>query len=174
MSDYVTTHFYVHKKQEGGPLGVRKLFRNSVSATSSREHIESLAKLANLPKESYEKLAEEVKFISEKGFGINGSETSNFSIDMNSNRINLVVTEKNNQRKTPQHAEVLYALLGGNFALKYNSSHRPDTEKDTANMYSYTIANKYINAVYNTGDEFKVTEHFKNIFPYLHEILQNT
>ena len=144
LTPRITEHYYVHKAPVGGKLGIHQALMRNINSNTSRMHIESLSQVANLEQESFDELVQNIKVISDTGYSFNGKQPNNLYLDTQTKRITLSGLIQNNRDKKAQFSEVLYALLGADFAERFGSSHRPNEEKKQANRYSNAICAKFL------------------------------
>ena len=163
LSPRITEHYYVHKAQVGGKLGVHQVFMKNINSDTARIHIESLSRVANLEQESFDELIQNIKEISDMGYSFNGKQPNNLSLDTQTKRITLSGLTQNNKNKKSQFSEVLYALLGSDFAERFGNSHRPNEEKKQANRYSTAICAKFLISMKNAQVKFSLTDNFENL-----------
>lgn len=163
LTPRITEHYYIHKAQEGGKLGLHSLLMRNVNSDTSRMHIESLAQVSALEQESYDELVKNITEISRMGYSFDGKKPNNLTLDSKKKRINLTNLAQNNTKNVGQFSEVLYALLGGDFSSKFNHSHRPDSEKEKANYYTNIVCAKFLVAMKNNGSKFELTDNFKDL-----------
>ena len=163
LTPRITEHYYVHKSQEGGKLGLHSLLMRNINSDTSRMHIESLAQVSALEQESYDELVKNITEISRMGYSFDGKKPNNLTLDSKKKRINLSGLIQNNRDKKAQFSEVLYALLGADFAERFGSSHRPNEEKKQANRYSNAICAKFLISMKENNAKFELTDNFKEL-----------
>ena len=149
--------FFVHKKQNGKPIGVNTLLSKSVTDGTTKTHLESLELLANLPQESYKQLIDDIATISELGYKIDGTTPNNILLDSENKRINFVDIADKDPDKNSQYAEVLYCLLGASYGERFLESDRSDKEKTKAKQLSEMIIKKFKTSMNEKKAKFSPT-----------------
>lgn len=136
---------YVLKRQNGESCGLPYCSKNLISDSTTKLHINYLKNLSSLPQSSYDKLIDDITYVTEQGYKFDCSNPYNFMLDMKNKQINFVdIADKFDKNKT-QYGEVLYALLDAEFAENFNTSNRK--EKDEADIISAEIFSKFICAM---------------------------
>ena len=162
-SPRITEHYYIHKAQNGGALGLQRGLMRNISSGTVGKHIESLAQVAKLNQSTINSLVKDVQLLSSMGYKFNGKEPNNLILDTAEKKINLSGLTSDNGKKVAQFSEVLYALLGADFAQNFEKSHRPDVEKQKAREYSDAICAKFFLAMRDCQCKFEVTDNFKEL-----------
>ena len=156
-------HFYVLKKQDGVSYGVPYDSKNTVCDSTVKEHLDTLSKMANMPIETYEKLVDDIQYVTEKGYKFDSGNPYNFMMDEENQRINFVdIADKKNDKKT-QFGDVLFALLDGDFSASLRNSSRPDKEKDLSQDYSKKIISKFFIAMIRKQYRFNEDNNFLKV-----------
>jgi hypothetical protein len=156
-------HFYVLKKQDGASYGVPYDLRNTVCASTVEKHLEALSQMANMPMETYEKLVDDIQYVTEKGYKFDSGNPYNFMLDTEKQRINFVDIADKKKDKDTQFGEVLFALLDGDFSASLRKSSRPDKEKELAHNYSKTICSKFFIAMIRKQYKFDEANNFLKV-----------
>ena len=144
LNSRITEHYYIHKTQNGGKLGLQLGLMKNVNSATAGKYIESLSQVQVLDSEAFDELVRDVRMISDMQYNFNGKEPNNLILNSDLKKINITGLNQTNSERKGQHTEVLYALLGGDFAEKFINSHRPDSEKAKAIKFSNVIAAKFL------------------------------
>ena len=163
INDRYTETIFIHKKQEGKPLGVNSLLLKSVTDGTTKTHLDSLNTVASLPNESFSQLIDDIETISKLGYKIDGTTPHNLLLDESNKRINFVDISDKDEDKNTQYGEVLYALLGASFAERFLDSDRSTAEKTKAKDLSQIIIKKFITAMNEKNARFSPTYNFYSL-----------
>ncbi len=157
-------HFYVLKKQTGESYGVPHSSKDIVTDSTSKKHIDSLRKMAQLPISSYEQLIDDITYINKRGYKIDADNPYNFMVDWNNKRINFVdIADKLEDKNAKQYGDVLFALLDADFGFNFNLSDRTQYEKDTAKRYSTQICSKFVSTMIRKHLKFGFSSNLSKI-----------
>lgn len=164
MNDRYAHHFYVLKKQKGESFGVPFSNKDLITDSTVDRHISSLKKAAELPATAYDKLIDDISYINKRGYKIDADNPYNFMLDSKNGSINFVdIADKLDDKSFRQYGDVLFALLDGHFATNFNSSDRPEKEKELANKLSTQICSKYLSSMIKKRAKFSYNSNFDNI-----------
>ncbi len=156
--------YYILKKQNGKPYSVD--FEDSIFYTenSMKLYLESLKKLSEYPQSSFNKLIKDIKTITELGYEIDCSNPNNILVDDELKSINFVDINDRLKLKNNQYGEVLYSLLGGNFAVTLAFEENQDNEM--LNELRNKILDKYYIAMRNNNVKFEKGMFFDKLTEY--------
>ena len=165
INDRLSQQFFVLKRQSGSSYGVSYTYRNDVNDSTSKVHLNSLRKLSELPQESFDKLIQDIDYVTQRGYKFDCSNPGNFLIDEETKSINFVnVEDRLGTMNTTQYGDVLFALLDGEFAVEFDKSSRTQSEKDAAVRLSQQICSKFMIAMIRKNVKFDFTNKFQDVF----------
>ena len=165
INSRLSQQFYVLKRQSGESYGVSYSSRNDVNDQTTKTHINSLKKLADLPQESFDKLIKDIDYITKRGYKFECTDPGNFMIDSDAQSVNFLnIENKLGSVNSNQYGDVLFALLDGEFAIEFNKSDRNQSEKDTATRLSQQICSKFMIAMIRNNVQFDFTNQFQDVF----------
>lgn len=149
---------YILKKQKGTSYGISFFDRDEITEKNIKRHISSLQTVADFPVETYKQLIMDIIEANDKGYRFDYLNPNNIMIDTEEQRINFVdVNDNNNEPETYQFGDILFALLDGAFAMIFNKSTAPQEDKDTAQILSQQIIDKYMTAMKECSVKFEET-----------------
>lgn len=152
---------YILKKQNGKSCGVPYYLKDIVSDSTVTSHLTYLKALAGLPQCAYDKLIDDITYVTKQGYEFDCLNPYNFMLDMKNKQINFVdIADKVKDDKT-QYANVLFSLLDAEYATNFNNSNRP--EKVEADKLSIQICSKFMKAMLNKKSCFSDSTYFDKI-----------
>lgn len=164
LNNRFAQHFYVLKKQTGESYGVPHSSKDIVSDSTSKKHIDSLRKMAQLPISTYEQLIDDITYINKRGYKIDADNPYNFMVDWNNKRINFVdIADKLEEKNAKQYGDVLFALLDADFGFNFNLSDRAKSEKDVAKLYSMQICSKFLSSMIRKHVKFDFSSNLSKL-----------
>lgn len=160
-----TRNTYVLKKQTGKSYGVSYQDKDFVTTSTKSAHISSLKKLSEFPQTSFDKLIDDIDYITNQGYKFDCDNPYNYLLDSKNMSINFVdVADKLEENKT-QFGEVLFALLDANYAKTFESSDLvSDDEKQQAYAYSKEICSKFLKAMVRKNHKFTASPYFDKVY----------
>lgn len=165
VNDRLAQHMYILKKQTGISHGVPHSMNSQVSDFTSKMHLDSLKRVAQMPIKTYETLIDDIRYVTQRGYKFDTENPYNFMIDTENQRINFVdIADKIEDKEITQYGDVLFALLDSNFAQTFNESDRPTSEKNDAKRYSARICSKFISAMIRKKASFSFSPDFTKVF----------
>ena len=165
VSETVSQQFYVLKRQTGESIGVPYSLRNDVDDNTSNKHLTTLRQLSRLPQESFDKLIKDIIYVTDQGYKFDCSDPGNFLFDEDTQKINFInVENKLGFEETTQFGDVLFALLGGEFAVEFNKSDRPRNERDEARILSQKICSMFMISMIRKNQQFTFSNKFQDVF----------
>ncbi|MBE7705184.1 MAG: hypothetical protein E7Z90_05160 [Cyanobacteria bacterium SIG29] len=160
-----TRNTYVLKKQTGTSYGVSYQSKDIVSKDTISTHISSLKKLSEFPQASFDKLIDDIDYITKQGYKFDCDNPYNYLLDTKNKSINFVdVADKLEGNKT-QFGEVLFALLDANFVQTFENSDLVSVdEKQEAYTYSKQICSKFLKAMVRKNHKFTASPYFDKVY----------
>ncbi len=164
MNDRFASHFYVLKKQTGKSYGVPLSSKDFYTDATVQKHLDSLKKMSQLPISSYEKLLDDITYINKRGYKIDAGNPYNFMVDWENERVRFVdIADKLDDKRSRQYADVLFALLDGDYGRDFKFSDRPDNEKQQASISSKRICSKFLSTMIRKHLKFSFTPNFSKV-----------
>ena len=153
--------YYILKKQNGDSIGIGYQGNNDINKLNTTIHLKSLEEVANMPDESFDKLITDISYITEIGYQIDCGNPNNLMFDKEKKQINFVDINDKYNHSGNQYGDVLFALLGCFFALKFENSRAvSQEEKSIADSFSKKIISKYFNAMKRANIKFNGGSYF--------------
>lgn len=145
VSNNLVQQVYVLKKQEGHSYGIGYTSKDEINNSTTKEHIKNLKSIASMPQSSYDKLIDDITYVTNQGYEFDCLNPHNIMYDAKAQQVNFVdIADKVKDDKT-QYANVLFSLLDAEYAINFNTSDRP--EKEEVNSLSAEICSKFISSM---------------------------
>ncbi len=155
--------YYILKRQSGISYGVGFDDSSLLSERNVRLHHNLLKTLAEFPQSSFDECIKNANTIDNLGYEFDCTNPHNFMLDIETKSINFIdINDLNVHNKNP-YGDILFALLGGDFALNILNSDCSENIKNTAINYSNSIINKYFSAMKKNNKKFEVQGLFTKL-----------
>lgn len=156
-----TEIYNILKKQSGKSIGVAYSNAENINEKNVKIHTESLRTLSKAPQSTFNKCIKDISEITNIGYEIDCGNPNNFMFDEIKNQINFV--DINDKRDKNQYGEVLYALIGGKFAINFENSEYDKTTKEEVQKLTEEIIKKYNTAMINNNKKYSNGMFFDEI-----------